>query len=141
VTLRLLLDTSVIVASLDGDEPHHAACDLLLSTGGHVAYAHALSETFAVLTGGKPSRRLRPAFAVRLIEDNVLPFVELIHLTGKETLAAITQSEARGVRGGAVYDLLHLAAARKAGAAALITLDARDFRALSRPGDPEVRLP
>jgi predicted nucleic acid-binding protein len=141
VTLSLLLDSSVLVASLDSDEPRHAACDRLLGTGGHLAYAHAMSETFAVLTGGKPSRRLRPALAFKLIEDNVLPFVELVHLTGKETLAAIAQSEARGVRGGAIYDLLHLAAARKAGAAALVTLDTRDFQALSRAGDPEVRLP
>ena len=140
MTARLLLDTSVIVASLDGDEPHHAACDRLLGAGGHAIYAHALSETFAVLSGGKqPARRLRPALAVRLIEDNVLPFVELIHLTGKETLAAIAQSEARGVRGGAVYDLLHLAAARKAAVEALVTLDIRDFQALSRPGDPAIR--
>ena len=139
MTARLLLDTSVIVASLDGDEPHHAACDRLLGAGGHAIYAHALSETFTVLSGGKPARRLRPALAVQLIEDNVLPFVELIHLTGKETLAAIAQSEARGVRGGAVYDLLHLVAARKAGVEALVTLDVRDFQALSRAGDPAIR--
>jgi predicted nucleic acid-binding protein len=139
--MSLLLDTSVVIASLDGDEPHHAACDRLLAAGGHRLYAHALAETFSILTGSRQGRRLRPALAVELIESSVLPFVDLVHLTGKETMAAIADTERRGVRGGAVYDWLHLAAARKAGAQALVTLDVRDFQALAKPGDPAVRTP
>ena len=139
--MSLLLDTSVVIASIDGDEPHHAACDRLLAAGGHRLYAHALVETFSILTGSRQGRRLRPALAVELIETSVLPFVDLVHLTGKETMAAIADTERRGVRGGAVYDWLHLAAARKAGVEALLTLDVRDFQALARPGDPAVRSP
>ena len=139
--MSLLLDTSVVIASLDGNEPRHAACDRLLAAGGHRLYAHALAETFSILTGSRQGRRLRPALAVELIESSVLPFVELVHLTGKETMAAIAETERRGVRGGAVYDGLHLAAARKAGAEALVTLDVRDFQALAKPGDPYVRAP
>jgi hypothetical protein len=47
------LDSSVLVASLDPDEPDHAAYDALLPAGGHQAWAHALAETFSVLTGGR----------------------------------------------------------------------------------------
>ena len=47
----------------------------------------------------------------------------------------------RGVRGGAIYDWLHLAAARKAGAEVFYTLNLRDFQALARPGDPLIRIP
>lgn len=139
--MSLLLDTSVVIASLDGDEPHHAACDRVLALGGHRLLAHGLAETFAILTGGRLARRLRPSVAAQLIEDSVLPFVQLVHLTGKETFAAIAEAERRGARGAAVYDLLHLAAARKVGAEAVLTLDVRDFQALVRPGDPPVRLP
>ena len=64
-----------------------------------------------------------------------------MHLTGKQTLAVIADSERRGARGGAIYDLLHLAAARKAGVETLVTLDVRDFQALQRPGDPTVEAP
>lgn len=56
-------------------------------------------------------------------------------------MTALRACEERGVRGGAVYDWLHLAAARKAGATRLITLDARDFQAISRPGDPAIETP
>jgi predicted nucleic acid-binding protein len=136
-----LLDTSVIIASLDGDELRHAACDRLLAAGGHLLYAHALAETFAILTSARHARRLRPGLAAQLIEESVLPFVRLVHLSGKETMAAIADSERRGARGGAVYDLLHLMAARKAAAQAIYTLDARDFQALARPGDPVIRVP
>ena len=93
------------------------------------------------MSGGRHNRRLRPALVAQLIEHSVLPFVELVHLTGKETMAVIADCDRRGVRGGAVYDLLHLAAARKAGTEALMTLDLRDFQALSRPGDPLIRTP
>ena len=135
------LDTSIIVASLDPDEPHHAACDRLVARGGHALYAHALAETFSILTGGGHGRRLAASQVAELLDASVLPFVSLVTLTGRETVAALQACEARGVRGGSVYDWLHLAAARKAGAARLITLDARDFRAIARPGDPAIETP
>lgn len=132
------LDTSVLLASLDADEPHHAACDRLISAGGHMVYVHALAETFSILTGGRQGRRLSAATASQLIEHSVLPFVTVQVLSGKDVVAALAECEARGVRGGAIYDWLHLAAAKKAGAEALVTLDSRDFQALSRPDDPRI---
>ena len=136
-----LIDTSVVIASLDPDEPHHRACDRVLAAGPHKLYAHALAEIFSILTGGRQGRRLRPSAAASLIQESVLPHVQLVSLSGKEVMAALAGAEARGVRGGAVYDLLHLAAARKAGAAALLTLDVRDFQALAQPGDPRIESP
>jgi predicted nucleic acid-binding protein len=132
------LDTSILLASLDADEPHHAACDSLVAAGGHTVYVHALVETFSILTGGRQGRRVSADAAVQLIEDSVLPFVRVHALSGKDVMAALAECVARGVRGGAIYDWLHLAAARKAGAEALVTLDARDFQALSRSGDPRI---
>ncbi|MBN8507878.1 MAG: PIN domain-containing protein [Burkholderiales bacterium] len=136
-----LLDTSVVIASLDADEPHHAECDRVMAHGGHKLHAHALAETFSILTGGRHHRRLGPAAAADLIDGSVLPYVELVALDGSEVADALRECEARGVRGGAVYDLLHLAAARKAGVASLLTLNRRDFEALSRPGDPRIDRP
>ena len=136
-----LIDTSVVVASLDPDEPQHLACDRLLAAGPHKLYAHALAETFSMLTGGRQGRRLHPGAAASLIQESVLPYVQLVSLSGKEVMAALATADARGARGGAVYDLLHLVAARKAGAFRLLTLDVRDFQALVRPGDPLIESP
>jgi predicted nucleic acid-binding protein len=139
--LSAFLDTSVILASLDPDEIHHAACDRVVSAGGNGIYLHALAETFSILTGGRHGRRLGAAVAARLIEQSILPYVQTQTLTGREIVAALAECELRGVRGGAVYDWLHLAAARKAGAESLITLDLRDFQSLARPGDPRIEMP
>lgn len=139
--MTVFLDTSVVLASLDPDETHHAACDRLISAGQHKLYVHALAETFSILTGGRYGRRLNATVAARLIAQSVIPLVQVQQLSGKDMLAALAECEARGVRGGAVYDWLHLAAARKAGAEALITLDVRDFRAMARPGDPRIEPP
>jgi len=135
------LDTSVILASLDPDEAHHAACDRIVSAGAHKVFVHALAETFSILTGGRQGRRLSAATAARLIEQSVLPYVQMQTLTSKDMLAALAECELRGVRGGAIYDWLHLAAARKAGAEVLFTLDLRDFQSLVRPGDPRIEMP
>ena len=62
-------------------------------------------------------------------------------LLDTSVIVASLDSERRGARGGAIYDLLHLAAARKAGVETLVTLDVRDFQALLRPGDPTVKAP
>lgn len=133
-----LLDTSVLLASLDPGEPAHAACDRWIAAGGHVVYAHALAEVFSVLTGGRQGRRFGAAVVDQLLRQSVLPLVRIVQLDGAQLADALSECEQRGVRGGAVHDWLHLAAARQAGADALVTLNLRDFRALARPGDPRI---
>lgn len=139
--MTILLDTSVLIASLDPDEPTHEACADLVARGGHRLYTHALVESFSILTGGRRKRRIDGDLACQLLEESILPFVELVHLSGREMIAALRQGQKRGVRGGAVYDFLHLTAARKSGAEALLTLDRRNFEALARPGDPAIAMP
>lgn len=135
------LDSSVLVASLDPDDPAHTASSRLVAAGGHQAYSHALAEVFSALTGGRLGRRLTPAVATGLINGSVLPYVTAQALTAKDMLTALQDCEKRGARGDAVYDWLHLAAARKAGAEVFFTLNLRDFQALARPGDPAIQSP
>ena len=135
------LDSTVLVASLDADEPQHEASARLLTAGPHHVYSHALAETFSALTGGRLNRRLPPHLAASIIQKSILPYTAVQSLSPKELMAALQDCEKRGVRGGAVYDWLHLAAARKAGADRFYTLNLRDFQALARPGDPLVCAP
>jgi predicted nucleic acid-binding protein len=133
-----LLDSSVVVAALVESERHHSACDALLDQRDIHLYAHALVETFSTLTGGRLGSRVLPKTVTELLEDSVLPYVELITLSAKEMISALRDAPLRGVRGAAIYDYLHLAAARKAKAARLYTLDVGTFRSFHRPGDPEI---
>jgi predicted nucleic acid-binding protein len=138
--MSALLDSSVLIAALVEKERHHVECGELLDRPRTHIYAHALSEVYSILTGGRLGFRVSPATAIQLLEQSVLPNVSVITLTAAELIASIKQASSRGVRGGAIYDYLHLVAARKAKVSCLYTLDAGNFRTLHRAGDPEVRV-
>ena len=107
------LDSSVLLASLDPEEAHHAVGDRLLSAGVHPMCAHALAETFSALTGGRKGRRFSVQSVVALMEEG-LAYVSPQTLTGDDLIDAMRAAHNRGVCGGAIYDWLDLAAARKA---------------------------
>ena len=132
------LDSSVLVAALVDSDPHHEACLHLLRKGGSSVLVHALAETFNTMTGGKLISRILPSVVSEVLTVSVLPRVRPIGLSAAETIAAFAETEERGVRGGAIYDYLHLVAARKAGARKLYTLDLDNFRSFHRHGDPEI---
>jgi predicted nucleic acid-binding protein len=136
-----LADTSVLVSSLVPDDPDHEACDRLVAGGTLSIYLQAIAETFSTLTGGRDSIRVDPATAAQLLEQSILPFVAPVALSSREMLEAVKGAHARGVRGGAIYDFLHLTAASKARAERLYTLNVRHFRSFQRPGDPEIVRP
>ena len=138
--MTLLLDSSVLVAALVEDQPQHEACLRLLGRKS-VAWTHALSETFATLTGGRLGLRLGPDVAAELIESSLVPRLKMVELTRNDILKALRHANAAGVRGGAFYDYLHLAAARKSGATVLYTLNLRHFAALAIAGDPRIEAP
>lgn len=113
----------------------------MLVRGGRYLYVHALAEVFATLTGGNRKPRVDADIALQLLEQSVLPFVTTVTLSGRDVVNALSQAKARGVRGGAIYDFLHLVAARKSGVETIFTLDVRHFQALAKAGDPRVEMP
>ncbi len=56
--------------------------------------------------------------------------MHFVELDAAETLAALDLAQQHGVRGGRVHDWLHARAARKAGAAELVTDNLNDFAGL-----------
>jgi len=53
-------------------------------------------------------------------------------------IQAFDESEPRGVRGGAIFDYLHLAAARHHKAAHFYTLNTSHIQSFWREGDPAI---
>ena len=137
----IALDSSILIAALVPTQAHSKASAAILREGGRVVSAHALTETFSTLTGGKLSLRFRADDALQLIRDDILSVANSIELGTVDLLAAFSEAQARGVRGGATYDYLHLFAARKAGAEKLLTLNSSNFQAFWRVGDPEILHP
>jgi predicted nucleic acid-binding protein len=139
--MSALLDSSVVIAAIVESEPYHEQCAALLAEAGVLIYQHALAEIYSYLTGGHLTPRVPPNLAAEIIQDAVLRGTKVIELKPAEVLKAMHECQQRGVRGGAIYDYLHLVAARKAGAEKIYTLNLQDFRAFHRPGDPSVTPP
>ena len=139
--MKSALDSSVIVSALCAGDPDHDACRKVLLAGRHSVLAHAFAETFSTLTGGRLGFRLPASDAADLLGKRIAPKLRSITLEAEELLTAFGEAEARGVRGGAIYDYLHLFAARKAGAKSFFTLNLGDFHSFHCPGDPEILSP
>lgn len=140
--MRVLCDSSVLIAALLPGEDHHAASAAVLNGADTiVVHVHALNETFATLTGGSLGFRVDADLAARLIREQITAHATIIVLDGEEVAHALSEARTHGVRGGAVYDYMHLVAARKGKAETLYTLNLADFQHLHRESDPEVRRP
>ena len=139
--MKVAVDSSILVAALLPHEDGHQACVALLEQSSHVtAWPHVMSETFSSLTGGRHGWRAKPNQASQLIDD-LLPQLSFTELTATDKSAALREAHLVGVRGGAIYDYLHLVAAKKAGAEAFYTLNSRHFAAVARAGDPHILSP
>lgn len=126
------LDTSCMVAAVCEWHERHAAAaseiDRRLGRGERLAVAaHALVETYAVLTRLPPPYRLAPDDAWTLVEANFIRHAVVVTLSGRAHVALLAEWASAGVRGGRCYDALIGAAASRAGAATLVTLNPRPF--------------
>ena len=140
--MRNLIDSSVLIAAMIGSEEHHQRClDLILKAAKSAPlniYQHGIAETFSTLTGGKKSFQLQASFVADVLENDFIPKLNVVPLPISEMLRAMREAQGRGVRGGGIYDYLHLVAARKAKARRMYTLNLSNFRAWHRAGDPEI---
>ena len=115
------LDSSVLIAALVDSQPFHEECVEALSAGG-ITSAHALAEAYSILSG---RLRLDPQTVSDVLLHNTKK-LKVVDLTAAEYARLLADSPKNGVRGGAIFDALHVAAARKASAKRLLTLD-QDF--------------
>jgi predicted nucleic acid-binding protein len=122
-------DSSTFIAAVSEDDPdHEASARAWRLSKKRALYAHALLETFSILSGGRHPAALTPGDAAELIRLNVSTRgVRLIDIPSAAILDYLPGAERAGVRGGAVYDFMHLAAARVSGAKRIVTLNVRHF--------------
>ena len=131
--MRVLFDTSVLVAALTQSHAHHDRSLPWLQRGqsGDIAFlvvGHTLAELYSVLTTLPVRPRLSPSVAWRLVHENVEAAAEIVTLTDDDYLATIERLAQRGMAGGIIYDALIARAAEKAGAERLLTWNEAHFR-------------
>jgi predicted nucleic acid-binding protein len=132
-------DTSVLVPAAVKGHVHYsravAALDEMVVKRRHgYMSAHSLAEVYSVLTRAPFSPPVYPSEAWQIIEQNFLPYLEIVPLSAKEYLKVVRDCATRGLAGGRVYDALHLYCAQKSGCDRIYTFDVKDFRALAPEG-------
>jgi predicted nucleic acid-binding protein len=111
------------------EEAHHPrALDALTGNRDGFTSNHALAEVFATLTSGRLDIQLMPEEAHDLVEANVIDRLRVIDLTLSDYRAAMKTSQTVGARGGAIFDMLHLQAARRGRAQRILTINVRHFQ-------------
>jgi len=120
---KTFLDASVLIAAALTDCPEHAGALAAVRAGG-VARTHCLAEAFAQLTG----KYQVPADAAVAALSSFTDQVRWVSLSPAETWTALKAAQAAGVRGGGVYDWLHITAARAHGCTRWATYNGRHFK-------------
>ncbi len=135
-------DTTVLVAAMVEDENRHEPCaEALEAAENGWAAAHSIAECYATLTGGKLGLQISAADASQLIRFNIHERLSLVSLSTAEYFKLLDHAGPAGARGGAIYDLLLLACARKAKSERIYTLNARHFAALAPDLAPQILAP
>ena len=125
----MYFDSSALVAAMVDEEEHHAAAlEALAEASDGVTLTHALAETFATLTSGRAEIQLSPNDALRVIEVNVVQRLKVMDLSLSDYRHAMQTSQKAGARGGAIFDMLHLQAARRCRATRILTINLRHFQ-------------
>jgi len=132
--LKVLFDTTVLVAAVVDQLPNHEAALACFShyagSIDHVGCCstHALAECYATLTAIPLPKRVQPAEACLLIEENFINRLKLIELSGTDYAEAIRRASGLGLSSGVIYDALHLACAEKASCERIYTYNLSDFQ-------------
>ena len=133
------IDTSVIVSGLLSWHEEHAAAsaalaELLGSGSEAILPLHSLIEAYAVMTRLPPPHRLSAKDALDLLEGSFQSRSNLVGLAGNEGWDLLRELSRRNLIGGASYDSLILASARKGGARRLLTFNRAHFERIGIQG-------
>ena len=140
--MKTYFDSSALIAAFVEEEQYHSrASQALIDVKNGFTSTHALAEVFGTLTGGRLALQLTPAEALELIESNVLDRLEILELSLNDYRKALTRSQALGARGGGIFDMLHLQAARKGNARRIFTINVRHFQAFAPDLSDAIALP
>ncbi len=131
--MKILLDTSVLVAAIVETHPAHKLTlpwlqRVKTKEDIGVVAAHSIAELYAILTTLPIQPRISPKVAKQLIQQDVLSVCEIVVLSDEDYKAVITHLAETGISGGVTYDALILHAALKARVDKVVTLNEKDFR-------------
>jgi len=134
--MKVYFDTNVLVAALKAEHSHHARslAAVVRVRRGEMAgctSAHALTEIYSVLTRTPFVVPVYPDEALAMIEQSILPLIEIVEVSRQSYLAAIAVCGNAGWKGGRVHDTVHIQAAVQAGCDSIYSFDVAHFESLA----------
>lgn len=138
--MKILFDTSIIVAALVENHPmHEKALPLFQQARAKefdlVIASHTLAELYAVLSTLPIRPRITPSIAWRLIHENIDTLATIVSLSPSEYRATIKEVSELGLSGGIIYDALIAKVAQKTKVDRLLTLNIEHFKRVWPDGD------
>lgn len=133
--MKVLFDTSVIVAATLPQHPSHAPCFIQLQSvqtqqcQGYLS-THSLAEIYSVLTRMPSQPKISPIDAQNILNRH-LQYLTIIPLDASDYQSAIAQMVSLQIPGGGIFDALIAQAAIKISADRLATLNPKHFTRLS----------
>jgi predicted nucleic acid-binding protein len=124
--MKILFDTSVIIAALIESHPMHQRAFPWLKKAKErhfelIIAGHTIAELYAVLSTLPTRPRISPAVAWRLIHENIEAIARIVSLTAAEYSFVIKKISERGMVGGITYDALIAKVAEKSKVEQLLT--------------------
>ncbi len=140
--VKVLLDTSVLVAAALPEHPQHSsALAKLLEVYNQELEGflsnHTLPETYSVLTRFPRSPKLTPIDVAQILQRHLTHFT-CITLETEDYQHAITRLVNLNLPGGVIFDALIAEAALKVAVDRICTLNPKDFKRLGEPITPLV---
>lgn len=131
-----LFDTSVIVAGFIQSHPYHLVAQPWIAAVKNSKInaslsTHGLAEIYSVFTKLPLQPGLSADFVAQLIETEIETLFSIIDLSTADYRRAIERCRKHRLKGGVVYDALHLQACLKKKLHAVVTLNAADFELLA----------
>ncbi|MGL4608335.1 MAG: type II toxin-antitoxin system VapC family toxin [Trueperaceae bacterium] len=128
--MKILFDTSVLVAALSVRHPLHSKAlgpfqKVMVGRIEGCFSTHTLAELYSVMTG-HPSWRISPLELQQVLEEMLHSF-EVIHLTSQDYQQCIQRIASLSFSGGAIFDALHAQTALKANVDTLLTFNKKHF--------------
>ena len=138
--MKILFDTSVIIAALVESHPMHQRAFPWLKQSKKnefelIIACHTIAELYAVLSTLPTKPRISPAVAWRLVHENIEAIGKIVSLTAAEYSSVIKKISERGLVGGITYDALIAKVAEKSKVEQLLTLNPDHFKRVWPEGE------
>lgn len=144
--MRVLFDTSLIVALFVENHPQHQKASKAYSTlvkenAEPFIAAHSLAETFRTLTKGTDYLSFTAKQAHRIIKEAIHPNFNIVNVPAEGYLEVIDELAGKNLTGPVIYDALISKAAAIAEADYLVTFNVKDFQRVFPKNGADLILP